>query len=139
MTFLDDVATIITTATTGFTVGGVSGNLGKQQMDDTQPSTMVGLFRTAGPGPAYTFSTGTQTATAFEAINLQVMSRSTSYVTAENNANLVYSVLSGAGEQTVNGLRYRRVTALQAPYGIGHDDNDRYLVVCNYTVERDST
>ena len=139
MAFLDDMADLIVANTTGFTVGGTTGNLGKAQMDDTGPSTMVGLYQFAGPGPAYTFSTGTNTAVAYEAINLQLMSRSTAFQTAMANATAIYTALSGAGEQTVNTLRYRRVVALQAPYSVGHDDNDRSLVACNFTVERDTT
>lgn len=140
MAFLDDVATYITANTTGFTVGGVTGNLGKAQMNDTQPATMVGLFVTAGVGPTYTFSTAnTAAAVAYEGVNLQVMSRSTSFQTAYSNAARIYTALSGVTNTTVNSLRYLDIVALQHPYDLGHDDNDRSLVVCNYAVKRAST
>ncbi len=139
MPFLTDLASYIETNTTGLTIGGTTGTIGLAQMHDTQPATMIGLYETGGPGPAYVFSTDTKAGRAYEQTTLQVLSRSTAYATAAANARRVYTALSGVTNTTINSLRYLSITALQTPFDIGHDSNNRAVVSCNYLVTRDTT
>ncbi len=136
---LDEVAAYITTNSTSFTAGGTTGNMGKGQMDDTQPATFVGLFHNPGSGPMHAFSTGNMTERLYEQPMLQVLSRSTSLATALLNAYKLHSLLDGVSNTTMTGVRFLSIQALQNPGYIGHDENRRFLVSANYRVKRETT
>ena len=133
MAFLDDIADLITSVTTGFTVGGTTGNLAKAVMLDTQPDTVTVLYESAGPASQFAFSTSsTAVDEVFRYPQLQVLSRAVSYTVARANAETIYQALNGRSNSTVNGTVYDKVQAVQTPFSVGRDDSDRYLVSCNY-------
>jgi len=134
---LDDVATYLVAQTT-LTVGGTTGTLGKAIMLDTEPDTIAVLFETGGGASEYAFSTSTGTvAVVYEQPNLQLLSRSTTYTQARTVAETVYTTLNGLGTTTMTGTRYLSVDAVQSPFSIGRDDNERYLVSVNFRVKKE--
>lgn len=137
--FLDDIAAYIAAQTTGFDVfSGTTGNMVKAQALDYAniPDTVVGLYEPSGLAPTHVFSTGTGTR-LWNRPTLQILSRSTSYQTARANAQTLYDLLDGAVSTTMNSNRYTSVDALSAPFSIGRDTDDRFLVSCNYSVRQD--
>ncbi len=140
MSLVDDIHAFLITESTAFTtLGGTSGgSLGKQIMldDSITPDTVAVLYETAGGPNEYTFSSSTGRATvSFERPGLQILSRSTLYATAKIRAETAYTILDGlAGRNlpTTTGPRYLEITAVQAPFFLQRDENDRYIVSTNY-------
>lgn len=137
MSILDDVAAYIEANTTGWTVGGTTGNLNLEQMLDTQPDTTVTLYEQPGLPTAYAFSTGAQVDRVYERPNIQALSRSTSPTVARNNVDRIYDLLDGLANTTMSGTRYLEFVAVQAPFQLGRDDNQRHLWSVNFNVKKD--
>jgi hypothetical protein len=136
MSLLDDVASYLTTNTTVFTVGGTTGNLSLEQQLDTQPDTLVTLLEQPGLPNAYAFSTGNPVEVVYERPNMQVLSRSTDPVVARSRVQTVYRKLDGLTSTTINGIRYYEFVAVQAPFQIGRDDNQRHLWSLNFNIKK---
>lgn len=136
---LDDVATYIDTNSTALSVGA-TGNLLKAQLLDSIPAdTCVALYEQSGTVTSQSFSTGsTGAAVEFENPNLQVISRSTSYTTARTNAQTIFTLLDGlsATLPTATGTNYLSIDALQSPFSIGKDRNERWLVSVNFAIRK---
>jgi hypothetical protein len=139
MSVVDDIAAYLVASSTVFTkFASTGGNLAKQIMLDHQhaASTITVLYETAGSPNEYTFSTSTGKArVAFEKPGVQLLSRSTSYKTARSRAQTAYTLLDGvAGKNlpTATGTRYLEITAVQAPFFVSRDSNDRYIVSVNF-------
>ncbi|MDX1746093.1 MAG: minor capsid protein [Halobacteriales archaeon] len=132
---LDDIASYILANTTGFTLGT---NLFKSRTPETAADTSVTLFEAPGLAPEWSFGSTTPTR---ERPRLQVLSRSTSYQTARNNAETIHKALD---RQIVNstsvsstGPRYILVRAVQQPFPIDFDSNVRHTISCNYDIEKE--
>lgn len=142
MAILDDIASYLAAQSTAFTVvSGTGGNLAKSVMlDAILPDTITVIYEAAGLANEYVFSTSTGTAgVANERPSFQILSRSTSYVTARTRAQTAYTILDGlAGKSlpTATGTLYLEIVANQAPFSIGRDDNERYLISTNYTARK---
>lgn len=139
MALLDDIAAYLAAQSTAFTLlSGTGGNLGKQMAWDSTraPDTLTVLYEQPGIANAYTFSTSTGNArVAFERPGLQILSRSSDYSTARSRAETAYTILDGlAGRNlpTATGTRYLEISAVQAPFFSGRDENDRFIVSTNY-------
>ena len=138
MALLDEVATYLDAQSTSFTVGA-TGNLVKSAMLDsvTVPNTLTGLYETPGRSLVHAFSTSATGITrVFERPNLQVLCRSTSYVTARTNAQTALTILDGLNDTSLSGTRYISVAALQSPYLLARDEDQRYIVALNFAVEK---
>ena len=136
---LDDVVTYLDAQSATFAkLSASGGNLSKAFMPDASPApdTLVTLYETGGLAPVHVFSTG-GTTRYFEQPGLQLISRSTSYATARTNAEAAYIILdsvAGQGLPTSSGISYLSIDAVQSPFSLGRDGNDRYLVGCNFQV-----
>jgi hypothetical protein len=136
---LDDLVTYLDAQSTALSLlSGTGGNLSKAFMPDASPApnTMVTLYETGGRAPVHVFTTSTQTR-LHEQPTVQVLSRSSSYQTARNNAETVFGILDGIANTllpTATGIRYVSIEAIQSPFSIGRDANDRHLVSCNYQI-----
>jgi hypothetical protein len=139
MAVLDDLASWIDTSSTSFAVGT---NLFKALFLDNAavPNTATVLYETPGIENVYTFSTAQYSArVAMERPSVQAISRSTSYQTARTRAQTIYTLLDGlAGRNlpTSTGKLYHDISAAQAPFFLQRDENDRYLVACNYLITK---
>jgi len=131
---LDDVATYLAANSTRLTVGV---NLTKGYMPAT-PSTITTLFETGGQSPIHTFSTG-GVVRAFEQPGIMIHSRSTDYQTARTTIEAAYTILDSVGNRTLptsSGTWYGSIDAVQAPFDIGQDANDRHLLSVNFAVRK---
>lgn len=140
MAMLDDLATFIDAQSTAFTLGT---NLGKAIMLDSDSigNTFTSLYETPGLEGAQAFSTATnQAERVFDRPGLQVLCRSTSYATARSRAQTIYDLIDGMANRklpTSTGTLYVSISSVQAPFSLGRDANERWLVSCNYRIERD--
>lgn len=108
--------------------------------DGNTPNTAVALFQYGGTSPQFNFNSTTPD---FQRPSVQVISRSTSYTTAESNAVRVYNVLAGAYNTvfpssvgSTSTVTYVRVTPNQEPFDMGRDGNRREQFSCNYLIEK---
>lgn len=141
MSLLDDIAGFIDGQSTALTLlSGTQGNLSKGELPDSGPApdTMVALYETGGLPTLSSWSTGEQDDRQFTRHRFQVLSRSTSYPTAHDNATVVFGLLDGIARRlpTSTGLAYGRIDAVQPPFDIGKDGNERHLVSTNYDAWR---
>ena len=129
---LDDVATYLESESTRLTVGV---DLTKGFMPDT-PSTVTTLYETGGVFPLNAFSTGGGTR-IYERPALQVLSRSTDYQTVRATIEDVFTILDGVANTTLptaTGVRYGSIDAVQSPFSVGRDSNDRFEMSVNFLV-----
>ena len=129
---LNDIATYLEAQSTRLTVGV---NLTKSFMPDT-PDTVTTLYETGGLFPLHAFSTGGGTR-IYERPGLQVLSRSTDYEVARAVLEDVFVILDGLANTTLptaTGVAYAAVDAVQSPFEIGRDSNDREKLSVNFTI-----
>lgn len=136
MPLLDAIAAYLDAQSTAFTVGA-TGNLMKAVMLDSPgvPNTVTVLYESAGQSPVRAFSTGSGTR-LYERPILEVVCRSTSYATARSNAYTAFSILDGLAAATLSSVAYRSVEAVQSPFHLHRDENDRYVWSTTYQIEK---
>ena len=128
---LNDTFTYLKTNSTRLS----STNLTLGFMPET-PNTVTTLYESAGLFPLNFFSTSTGTR-GYEQPALQSISRSTSYETARAIAEDVFTILdnvAGSNLPTATGPFYVRIDAVQSPFQIDRDDNDRFRVGVNFNI-----
>ena len=126
---LDDVATYLATNSTRLTVGV---NLTKGHMPDS-PSTVTTIYETGGFAPIHNFTTGSGTR-MYEQPSLMIHTRSTDYQTARLILEDVFTILDGFNNADLSGVRYAGIDAVQSPFDIGTDSNDRHKLSVNFNV-----
>lgn len=128
---LDDLCDYLTTGSIGLTT---NTNLwgGKMPPD---PATAVAIYETGGVGPVHAFSTGPGNA-VLERPRVMVVVRSTGYSSGRQTAHNIWKRLDGAGDFTINGCRYAWIGAVQSPFFLKFDGNDRPLFACNFDVSK---
>ena len=90
MPLLLEIGTYLEANSTAFTLGKSTGTLQLSIMTDSMPDTVVSLYEDSGGPTMQAFSTGSGAARVYEQPSMQALSRSTSYVTARENAGRVY-------------------------------------------------
>ena len=132
---LDDVAQYLSTNITALTLGT---NLTKGFMPEN-PSTVVTVFETGGYRPTHSFTTGVQTR-AYENPGIMVHARSTDQVTARGLAESVFTKLDGLNNRslptTTGTHHYVSIDAVQSPFLVGRDSNDRFVFSVNFDVTK---
>jgi hypothetical protein len=111
------------------------------------PDTAIALFQYGGSSPQYTMSASTSPAPlAFQRPAVQVISRSTNYSSAEDNARAVYDILKDVtntdlplNSTSTGTTRYIRILPNQEPFDMGRDGNSREQFSCNYIIEKEPT
>lgn len=132
MSVLDDIADRLTTqgiATTGT-------NLFKGFMPKG-PDEVLGLFMTGGPPPVHGMGSGPGGAAA-ERPHLQVLCRSDRPDSALFLIRKATQNLDKLGPQTINGVVYRSVFALQDPFYVYQDESGRFIFSVNFEIVRDA-
>ena len=130
---LDAVATYLESTSTMLN----RNNLTRGFMPDN-PDTVTTLFETGGIFPLHYFTTGSQTR-AYERPSLMIHSRSTDQQTARAFAEDVVTILDGVhdrGLPTTTGTHYLSIGAVQSPFLVGRDSNDRYIFSVNFDVTK---
>ena len=100
------------------------------------PNTVTTIYETGGSGPLNAFSTGGGTR-VYEQPSIQIITRSTSYETARNIQETVFVALDGVNNQTVpstGSVHYGSIDAVQSPFLINRDSNNRFKVGVNFDV-----
>jgi hypothetical protein len=67
---------------------------------------------------------------------VQLLCRASSYSVGHSLIRSIWTLLDGIVNETINGVGYVRVAALQSPFFLEFDDNKRYLFAVNFTVTK---
>jgi hypothetical protein len=129
---LDDTATYVAANTTRLDVGT---NLTKSFMPDS-PDTVTTFYESGGSFPLHYFTTSTGTR-SYEQPSLQVITRSADYQTARSTIEDVFTILDGTANTTLptaTGVDYVSVDAIQSPFLIDRDSNDRFRLGVNFSI-----
>lgn len=113
-------------------VGTLGTNLFTGLMPDT-PDACVALLEYPGGAGIYTFGSG---GTIIENPRIQVIARGTTYPGAQSSIHSVYTALDGLVEQVLSGTLYHLITAVQPPFGFPLDLNNRYVLACNFSIQK---
>ena len=102
------------------------------KMPDT-PDDAVCLYEYAGIPPEFAHD-GQQ----WENLRVQAVARDAklNYANARAKAQSVYNVLNGTVNTTIDSSRYLKILALQSPFPMGADENDRPRIVVNFEIGR---
>jgi hypothetical protein len=141
MPFIEEVSNYIAAQSTVFAVAPSSTSipLWSGDIDDVSPATAVGIYESGGAAPQYQHAN----VVSYERPSIQVITRSTSYVTAKANADRIWDILS-----TVTGVditktdstgvtNYITITPNQSPFEIGKDSLQRQRFSCNYFIQKE--
>ncbi len=129
MSTLIDVATYLDAQLATLTIGV---NLFVGRMPDA-PDTCVTLFEYGGSAATETLGTGLP---VLENPRVQVLTRGVTYAATETMARAVWSALQAIQNSTLSGVLYQRMSAIQGPFPLERDTQDRILFVQNYMVMR---
>ncbi len=108
-------------------VGTVDQTIFLGQVPET-PDDVIVLLEYGGAPPMHTHDNPQR---AIEYPRVQVTARSKSYQTARQNCEAALSALDRIVNTSINGTRYLRCLAQQAPFLLGKDQNARHQVVVN--------
>ena len=128
----DDIGDYLSSGGIG-TVGSTASwgiYLGKQP---DFPDKCVTVYEYGGAFSLHAMSSGPGRAVA-ERPRVQVVVRSNSYSTGRTKANEVFRLLDGLRERTINGVTYKWAAAIQSPFLMRRDENDRALIAANYEI-----
>lgn len=67
-----------------------------------------------------------------EPVRFQVLVRSKQYQQGRNRIETIYRTLDGITNTVIEGVRYRSIMALQTPFPIGRDENQREQFTVNF-------
>ena len=138
---INEVAAYITAQSTRYAQGSSTTAipLFMNKLPAESPDTSVVVIESGGLGPLYT-QTGT---VALERPTFQVITRSSAYSQARDNAEHIWTILANVtntsiAKTTSTGVTsYLTVTPLQSPSDMGQDAQERPLVTCNFVVEKE--
>jgi len=138
---LPDLLTYIDAQSTAFKkFAGTTGNLGISLLLDgpNVPNTITAIYETQGLPAAKAFSTSARAQVVYEQPRFQIIARSTKYSTARTNIETIYTLLDGiqATLPTSTGTYYQSIDALQAPFSLGRDEEERWLIACNFQAQK---
>jgi len=122
---LDDLADLLSS-------GGVATTTYRGIMPEI-PDDALQLVETGGLAAVHAMSASAGAAHE-ERPTVQIMRRSPVYNRARAEMNVIWKLLDGLGDRSINGTRYLWIAARQSPFGVGRDETNRYLVACNFDV-----
>jgi hypothetical protein len=129
VTTLVDIATYLDAQQASLTLGT---NLFLGRMPDS-PDTCVVLYEYGGSAPDNTMGGGLP---VLQNPSVQIAVRAVLYASAESLINLCWGTLEGIVNMSLSGTRYNRVTAIQSPFVLERDSQDRVIFVQNFNVTR---
>ena len=128
---LDDFADCLSSAG-----HGVTGTDLFKSMLPSRPDAVIGLIHYGGLEPVRGMAGSAGQALA-QIERVQVIVRNPRYEDAAKLAQDVWFTLDGAS-RAINGVQYQWISALQSPFFLGRDENNRSLVACNFECVRDT-
>lgn len=102
------------------------------------PDALIALFAVPGLSPEHTHDIA---GPAVEQAVVQVRVRGTAtqggYAAAWQKVTQAFLALDGVHNQTVNGVYYRQIRALQSPFGLAEDESARPHLVFNVLCQKE--
>ncbi len=141
MPFINEISNYIVATSTRFALGDSSTAvpLYMGKLPAAIADTAVTVIDSGGSGPLYT-----QNGTFYlERPTIQVITRSSAYSVARDNAETIYNLLANVTNLSISKTTstgtttYLTVTPLQSPSDMGQDAEERPLVTCNYLAEKE--
>jgi hypothetical protein len=104
----------------------------------TEPSECCALVEYSGDPPLRNQSEGAARsgAQSGERPRVQLLCRATDYDTGRSLIQSIWQALDGIVNQTVNGTFYVRVSAINSPFFLMRDDNERWIFAANFSVTK---
>lgn len=127
---LDEIGAYLAANISGTTLT-LGTNLFLGRLPDS-PDTAVALFETGGTLPDHTM--GGASVPAFERARVQALTRAAGYANCRTLAQQVWTALEGVADESLSGVRYLRVTAVQSPFPLERDTSDRVIMGQNFEV-----
>jgi len=128
---LADLGTFIADA--GHGVEGSDLFLGTMPSD---PSECCALIEYSGEPPLRTQNEGSahSSAQGGERPRVQLLCRSAEYETGRSLVQAITETLDAVRNETIEGTWYTRIAAIQSPFLVERDENDRYVFACNFQI-----
>jgi hypothetical protein len=99
------------------------------------PDRQIGVIESGGLPSTHTMASGPGLA-VMEWPRVQILSRAATYQAAVQIAQNVHGLLDGLRERTINGTRYHWSEAVQQPFMLEEDANNRVVIACNYQIAK---
>lgn len=121
--------------TAGLATYGVDLFLGTLPSD---PSLCCALIEYGGEPPLRTQNEGAahSSAQGGERPRFQLLCRATDYETGRSLIQSIWEVLDAIVNEEIVGTFYQRVSAVQQPFLLERDENDRWVFVANFTATK---
>ncbi len=126
MSLADDLADLLTS-------GGLSSTVHVGELLP-RPNAAVVVVQTLGEPTLRSFD-----GAVAERVRVQLLARSVGYPAAESLMSSAHGKLDGAKDRVLNGRRYYWIEAVQPPFYLGQDEEERSLFAANYTVVRSAS
>ena len=132
MSVLDEVGTYLAANVTDVTLT-LGTNLFLGRLPDS-PDTCVSVQETGGQGPMDTMSNNT--GPVIERPNVQTLIRASAYSTGRALAKDVFDQMNLVCNEDLSSTRYERIEAIQSPFPIMRDSQDRAVFSINFTCQK---
>lgn len=114
------------------TSGGIATTIYTHYLPE-RPDDAIAINVTGGYQPVRAFS-AVAGAAVEEQPTVQIIRRSPSQARAEAEMNVIFKMLDGFGDRSINGTRYLWIEAQQTPFPLPQDLTQRNYMVCNFRV-----
>lgn len=126
---LDEIGTYLQT-------NGI-GTLGTDLFTGTLPDVpdnAVALYEYGGVAPVSTLGPGQA---KFERPRIQVLARATTYSAARSKIESIFKLLHGLANTSLSSVRYLLIEAVQSPFFMEKDANNRIKLICNFQIHKE--
>lgn len=132
MALLEDIAAVIDSNSVTFTLGT---NLFIGRLPDS-PDLCCAIFQYGGEEPLNMM--GGDAMPPIEQPRIQVLVRATGYASAQSTITTIWGYLEAILNENLTGDRYLRVSAVQSPFPMDRDAQDRVIFAQNYRVLKET-
>ncbi len=129
MALLTDIGTFLAANVTDTTLT-LGTNLFLGRMPDS-PDTCVAIYETGGNAPTDVF--GADTAPPIENAGVMCHTRASSYSDCQSLAVDIMKTLTKVINETLTSTTYYKIEAVQSPFGLERDEQERMIFSCNFT------
>ena len=115
--------------------GGDTGTIFAGQLPD-RPDDCVGLLESGGEPPIETFGAAADANPERPRLQVLVRAGAENYDAGRALAYAVWKALHEVANQTIGGVFYQSIRALQSPAGLGRDDSQRWEWSINFQITK---
>ena len=130
---LDEVATFLAAASPSPSLGTVGTTIFKGQSPDS-PDTCIIVYEYGGFAPQHTF--GSDHTITRPRVQIVCRGAADDYEAPRTTAKSVYQKMHFS-KSTLSSVSYLRAEAVSEPFPLDRDENGRWLIACNYHIEKD--